>query len=78
MAITKNIIDLMGGDISVDTVQGKGTEFIIRLSFSFGAEDNLADEEEKESSLTETMDFSQMRVLLVEDMLKTIQDVMKK
>ena len=31
MAITKNIVDMMGGTIEVQTEQGKGTEFIIRL-----------------------------------------------
>ena len=31
MAITKNIVDMMGGAINVQTAQGKGTEFIICL-----------------------------------------------
>ena len=31
MAISKNIVDMMGGTIEVHTEQGKGTEFIIRL-----------------------------------------------
>ena len=31
MAITKNIVDMMGGTIAVQTEQGKGTEFIVRL-----------------------------------------------
>ena len=33
MAITKNIIDTMGGTIELKTEQGKGTEFIINLDF---------------------------------------------
>ena len=32
MAITKNIVDMMGGTIEVQTEQGKGTEFIVRLA----------------------------------------------
>ncbi|MGN1367753.1 MAG: response regulator [Aristaeellaceae bacterium] len=32
MAISKNIIDMMGGVIEVHTEQGKGTEFVIRLT----------------------------------------------
>ena len=32
MAITKNIIDMMGGTIELHTQQGKGTEFIIQLT----------------------------------------------
>ena len=31
MAITKNIVDMMGGTIDIHTEQNKGTEFIIRL-----------------------------------------------
>ena len=31
MAITRNIIDMMGGTIGIQTKQGKGTEFIVRL-----------------------------------------------
>ena len=33
MAITKNIVEMMGGTIEVQTEKGKGTEFIVRLSF---------------------------------------------
>ena len=33
MAITKNIVDMMGGAIKVQTEQGKGTEFIVCLPF---------------------------------------------
>ena len=32
MAISKNIIDMMGGNIAVHTEQGKGTEFVISLT----------------------------------------------
>ena len=32
MAIARNIIDMMGGEIEVHTEQGKGTEFVIRLT----------------------------------------------
>ena len=37
MAITKNIIDLMGGDISVSSRKDKGTEFVIRLGLRLQA-----------------------------------------
>lgn len=33
LAITKNIVDAMGGTITVESEQGKGTEFVIDLKF---------------------------------------------
>ena len=38
MAITKNIVNMMGGTIEVLTEQGKGTEFIVRLPFRIQSE----------------------------------------
>lgn len=38
MAITKNIIDAMGGTITVESEQGKGTEFVIDLEFRLQTE----------------------------------------
>ncbi len=64
MAITKNIIDLMGGRIEVHTEQGKGTEFIVNASFPLvesGDEKNCAEKNQ--------YDFSGFRALLTEDNL---------
>ncbi len=61
MAITKNIIDLMGGTIEVESQQGKGTEFTIRLSLPI---EETAGEAERPA---EQMSFSGVSVLLVED-----------
>ncbi len=36
MAITKNIVDMMGGTISVESEIGKGTEFTVCLQFRIG------------------------------------------
>ncbi|MGN1249275.1 MAG: response regulator [Candidatus Spyradocola sp.] len=33
MAITKSIVDIMGGSITVDSELGKGTEFVVKLRF---------------------------------------------
>ena len=38
MAITKNIVDMMGGSIRVETEQGQGTEFVISLRLRFAPE----------------------------------------
>jgi len=40
MAITKNIIELMNGQISVISEQGKGSEFIVDLAFRTGESEN--------------------------------------
>ena len=38
MAITKNIVDAMNGEIRVETEQGRGSEFIIHLNFRLQAD----------------------------------------
>ena len=38
MAINQNIVDMMGGTIEVQTAQGKGSEFIIRVPMRAQAE----------------------------------------
>ncbi|MCM1084338.1 MAG: ATP-binding protein [Clostridium sp.] len=63
MSITKNIVDMMHGTIEVQSEKGKGTEFIIKLSF------RLQDEpKESEAIVTsEEVSFQGRRLLLVED-----------
>ena len=38
MAITKNIVDMMGGEISVKSEEGQGSEFIVNLTFKLDGE----------------------------------------
>ena len=38
MAITKNLVDLMGGTITVHSEEGKGSEFIVDLRFALSGE----------------------------------------
>ncbi len=62
MAIAKNIIDMMGGVITVNSAEGKGTEFIVELPCK------ICSASSKNETLSETMpDFSGKRVLLAED-----------
>ena len=62
MAITKNIVDLMGGTISVSSEEGKGSEFTVELPFL------LSDKSAASGPETETaVDFTGRRVLLAED-----------
>ena len=38
MAITKNIVDMMGGSITVKSEEGKGSEFVVCLTFKLSGE----------------------------------------
>jgi CheY-like chemotaxis protein/anti-sigma regulatory factor (Ser/Thr protein kinase) len=62
LAITKSIVDMMGGDITVQTERGKGTEFTVTVSFPL-----VDPEEERCSCAGEEISFEGMRALLVED-----------
>ena len=66
MAITKGIVDLMGGTIDVKTELGKGTEFIIHVDFALSDEPEET-EEAQDGAVKQALDFSKIRVLLVED-----------
>ena len=70
MAITKNIIDLMGGTIEVETEKGHGTTFIIHLTFPLEeARDENTGNGSSGSSSGDYLDyhFEGTRILLVED-----------
>lgn len=68
MAITKSIVDLMGGQIEVHTAPGMGTEFVVTLQLELLPDgEDEAEEEEKAESQAAAIDFSGMRLLLVED-----------
>ncbi|MBQ3442579.1 MAG: response regulator [Selenomonadaceae bacterium] len=64
MAITKSIVDLMGGDIRVITAPGEGTEFIIEITFEL-AED--MQEEIIDEKAAQVVDFTNKKLLLVDD-----------
>ena len=76
MSITKSIIDMMGGEISVNTAPDQGTEFVVRIALELQDEQEISVEEEGVEAEKETeaekrklaADFSLMRLLLVEDM----------
>lgn len=68
MAITKNIIDTMGGTIEVKTEQGKGSEFIINLQFK------LQNETKQVAVIRE---LTGVRGLVVDDNFQTCDSVTK-
>ncbi|MBR3569416.1 MAG: amino acid permease [Oscillibacter sp.] len=67
MAITKSIVDLMNGEIDVETEKGKGTEFIIRVEFPIVEEEPEGGEGQSGEGAAPEIDFSKVKLLLVED-----------
>ena len=63
-AITKSIVELMGGTIEVLTEKDVGTEFIVRVSFEI-IEKPISEPAQAQEELT--ADFSGIKILLVED-----------
>ena len=68
MAITKNIVDMMGGTIEVQTAQGKGSEFIICLPL------RTQDEHRPVEKITE---LEGLKALVVDDDFNTCDSVTK-
>lgn len=95
MSITKSIVDMMGGEITVNTAPGQGTEFVVKVAFKLQekqtqagesgdkkpekeavyaknsgngeAETDETEAETAEEELQLAVDFSKVRLLLVED-----------
>ena len=67
MAITKRIVDQMGGSIRMETAPGEGTEFIVSLVFPLIQESQRAQENKGAEHTAKKLDFSSMRLLLAED-----------
>ena len=68
MAITKNIVDLMGGSINVESTTGKGTRFEVVLEFPIDAEaDTVPEAQVLPEEEEETSPLSGMKFLCAED-----------
>ncbi len=65
MAITKSLVDLMNGTIEVETAPGKGTEFVVVLTFRYGTEPQNS--KSGRSDNEKTVDFNGMTLLLTDD-----------
>ena len=68
MAITKSIVDLMGGSIGVESATGKGTRFEVVLEFPIDAEaDHAQQVQALPEEAEETSPLSGMKFLCAED-----------
>ena len=68
MAITKSIVDLMGGSINVESTTGKGTRFEVVLEFPVDAEaDTMPEAQVLPEEEEETSPLSGMKFLCAED-----------
>lgn len=60
LSITKGLVELMSGDIKIESEYGKGTQAVVTIPFTQGCE-------EKSAPLKESESLSGMSVLVVED-----------
>ena len=68
MAITKNIVDMMGGTIEIQTEQGRGTEFIVRLDLRIQTE---------HQRMEKIVELEGLKALVVDDDFNTCDSVTK-
>ena len=64
MAITDQLVKLMGGEIVVDSLEGKGTDFTVFLNLPVAPSQEYEDEKEV---VVEQFSFEKKRILLAED-----------
>ena len=72
LAITKNVVDMMGGTIKVTSEPGKGTEFVVNLMLrlqdvSSSDSKPVSHPADQESSLQQEKHWAGKRILLVDD-----------
>jgi signal transduction histidine kinase/CheY-like chemotaxis protein len=66
MAITKNIVEMMGGKITVNSKKGEGTEFVVTVSF------RIADKKTSDPVIPE---LKGLRSLVVDDDINACQSI---
>lgn len=61
LAICRNLIDLMGGNILVNSIEGVGTEFIVELVLE------VSDKVKKKNNIYAELNLNQLSALIVDD-----------
>jgi len=67
LAITKKLIELMGGQIVVQSVFGQGSKFSVAINQRIIAVEQVETERLIDTAMMKTLDFSNKKVLLVDD-----------
>ena len=67
MSIVKSLVDLMGGSINVDSIQGKGTQFVVVLDFKISERNEKREEKPETVELDENTGLKGMHFLCAED-----------
>ncbi|MEM6348641.1 MAG: ATP-binding protein [Bacteroidota bacterium] len=65
LAITKSLVELQGGEISIQSEMNAGTCFTIEMPFEISEEISL--EKKKQNNSVEQVNFADIKVLVVED-----------
>ena len=78
MAITKNIVDMLNGEITVSSKKGEGTEFVVSVTL---ADSERVEEEKAQETVTakkkDETSFVGKRILLAEDIEVNAKIIMK-
>ncbi|MEG1584816.1 MAG: response regulator, partial [Anaerovorax sp.] len=61
LAICKNLVDLMGGKITINSIEGVGSEFVIEVKLG------ITEESKKIEKLTSNFHFETVKALIVDD-----------
>ena len=69
MAITKRMVELMGGSIDVESVKGKGSAFTVTLTLGVSDRRDSAADRSAEASEENTAGLGGRRILLAEDVV---------
>ncbi len=64
MSIVKNMVELLDGEINIESEKGKGTKVVITIPMRFDTQERI---DVSESAAAETLSLEDMKILLVED-----------